>query len=203
VKLTNEFEVPADRDTTWELLNDVPRVIPCMPGAELVEIVGENEFKVKLHVKLGPIGLQFAADVHREDVDSAAGTTTLAVKARELKGRGGATARMESTIEPRDGGVTGVVIVTDVQLQGAVASTGRGIVGEVANQMVKQFAACLSTKVVPSGAATHDGNAAVAGNGAAVSDAAPSTPEPVKPIGGLSLVVHALVDKVHRRFGKG
>ncbi len=202
MKLTNEFEVPADPDTTWDLLNDVPRVIPCMPGAELVEVVGENEFKVKLRVKLGPIGLQFDADVHRENVDRAAGATTLAVKAKELKGRGGATARMESTIEPRDGGVTGVVIVTDVQLQGAVASTGRSIVGDVANQMVKQFAACLSTKVEANGALEAAAGAPGASEGAAGSRAAAPAPEPVKPVGGLSLIFRALVDRVHHRFGK-
>jgi uncharacterized protein len=200
MQLTNEFEVPADRETTWELLNDVPRVIPCMPGAELVDVLGDNEFKVKLRVKLGPIGLQFDADVHRENVDATAGTTTLAVTARELKGRGGATARMESTIEPRGGDLTGVVIITDVQLQGAVASTGRGIVGDVANQMVKQFAACLSTKVAASSASQAGGEAVAATDGA-TTDTAARPHEPVKPVGGLGLVLRALMDRMHRYFG--
>ena len=132
MKLENEFEVPAPPAEAWALLNDVPRVVPCMPGAQLDEMVDEDNFKVTLRVKLGPIGLQFATDIKREAVDEAAQSTTLSAKARETKGRGGATATIESTLAPAGDG-TRVTIVTDLQMQGTVASTGRGIVGDVAS----------------------------------------------------------------------
>jgi hypothetical protein len=72
VRLENSFEVAASLDDAWRLLNDVPRVVPCMPGAELTETVDENTWKGLVHVRLGPVALQFATDVTREDVDEAA-----------------------------------------------------------------------------------------------------------------------------------
>ena len=73
MRLENAFDVPASPADAWRLLNDVPSVVPCMPGAELVEVVDENAWKARLHVKLGPIALQFLADVAREETDEAAG----------------------------------------------------------------------------------------------------------------------------------
>ena len=63
MRVENAFDVPASVDEAWRLLNDVPEIVPCMPGAELVEVVGDDAWKAKLHVKLGPIALQFLADV--------------------------------------------------------------------------------------------------------------------------------------------
>jgi uncharacterized protein len=120
MRLENSFEVPASVEQSWLLLNDIPSVVPCMPGAELVEITGENTWKAKLHVKLGPIALQFLADVTRERTDEATGLTVLGVKAREAKGRGSAEATIESTLTESGGG-TRVDIVTELTLRGAVA----------------------------------------------------------------------------------
>src|SRR5207249_1682698 len=72
VQLSNEFEVSAPLERTWSLLNDVPRVMPCLPGAELSRVVGENEWEATLHVKLGPISLRFLVEVMRQDVDEQA-----------------------------------------------------------------------------------------------------------------------------------
>jgi len=99
MRLENSFEVPAGLEQSWRLLNDVPSVVPCLPGAELVEVVGENAWKAKLHVKLGPIALQFLADIVRERSDEAAGLVVLTTKARESKGRGSAEATIESTLK--------------------------------------------------------------------------------------------------------
>src|SRR5919201_7014621 len=128
MRLENTFDVPAPPEEAWALLNDVPRVVPCMPGAELTEVVDDNTWKATMHVKLGPIALQFGTDVTRQTMDESARTTTLQARARELKGRGGATATIESSLEPAGDG-TRVKIVTDLQMQGTLASTGRGIVG--------------------------------------------------------------------------
>ena len=62
MQLENSFEVDAPADAAWALLNDVPAVVPCMPGAELVDVASEDAWRAKLHVKLGPIALQFVAD---------------------------------------------------------------------------------------------------------------------------------------------
>jgi carbon monoxide dehydrogenase subunit G len=146
MRLENSFEVPASVEESWRLLSDVPRVVPCLPGAELAEVVGENAWKAKLHVRLGPIALRFLTDIVRELSDQKAGRVVLAATARESKGRGSAKATIESTLTEADGG-TRVVIVTELTLRGAVAQYGRGVVGEVASRLTADFAACIGGKL--------------------------------------------------------
>src|SRR5581483_9984581 len=110
-----------------------------MPGAELVETVDANTWKGRVHVKLGPVALQFDTDVVREEEDAATRRVVLSTKAREARGRGAAQARIESSLSD-SAGRTKVDIVTELSLQGAVAQYGRGIVPEVAAQLTKQFA---------------------------------------------------------------
>ena len=186
MRLENGFDVPASIEDSWRLLNDVPAVVPCMPGAELVEVAGENAWKAKLHVKLGPIALQFLADVTREEMDEFGGRVVLAVKAREAKGRGSADATIESRLSAEDGG-THVALATDLALRGAVAQYGRGVVADVASRLTEQFARCIAAKLTeaPSG-----------------STSTPS-PEPIPaPVGGLRLVLGALWRSLFRRSGR-
>lgn len=178
MRLENAFDVPAAPDDAWRLLNDVPSVVPCMPGAELVEVVGDNAWKAKLHVKLGPIALQFLADVQREQMDEAAGRVVLGVKAREAKGRGSADATIESRLSSGGEG-THVEIATDLALKGAVAQYGRGVVADVAGRLTEQFAQCIAAKLAP--------------------DPAEPAPAALAPVGGLRLVFGALWRSLFRR----
>ena len=181
MKVENAFDVPASVDEAWRLLNDVPEVVPCMPGAELVEVVGEDAWKAKLHVRLGPIALQFLADVTREQMDETAHRAVLAVKARESKGRGSAEATIESSLAAAEAG-THVALVTELALRGAVAQYGRGVVADVASRLTAQFAECIAAKLV----------------------AAPAAPPPeAAPIGGLRLVLGAFWRSLFRRGGGG
>ena len=200
MRLENDFTVQASPEQAWALLNDIPRVVPCMPGAELMEVVDENTFKAHVHVKLGPISLTFAADIVREQVDQSGRVVTMTTKARELKGRGGATATIESSLEP-DGSGTKVTIVTELALSGTVAQYGRGIVADVSNQMVKQFAACIASQLAAAPAAAS-AEPAVPG-APPVSPMAPPPPpvKPVQAVGGLSLAVGALGRSLLRALG--
>ena len=191
MRLENSFAVPASPERTWALLNDVPRVVPNMPGAELTEIVDETTWKATMHVKLGPIALQFATDVQREVSDESALRTTLAIKARELKGRGGATATIESSLGA-DGSGTRVTIVTELQMQGAVAQYGRGVVPDVAGQLVDQFAANLAAQLRDS---DSDSSAEAAGD---EQHTPASDPVAVAPIGGLRLILRAIARSLLR-----
>ena len=184
MQLENAFDVPASLGDSWALLNDVPSVVPCMPGAELAEVVGANAWKAKLHVKLGPITLQFLADVLREEMDEADGRVVLAVKAREAKGRGSADATIESRLSANDGG-THVGIVTDLTLRGAVAQHGRGVVADVAGRLTTQFAQCIAAKLAQSQPEAPGAPA--------------PPPEALKPVGGLGLVFGALWRSLFRR----
>jgi carbon monoxide dehydrogenase subunit G len=143
----NTFEVPEGRQAVWDLLMDVPRVIPCVPGATLNGAVGDDNWQAQVSVTLGPVAMTFDADIIREAVDEAGGAVRLVVKAREKRGRGAATAEVESRVEEVGEG-TMVTVTTNVRLQGAVARVGRPeIVEEVSQQMTDSFANCLQTKL--------------------------------------------------------
>jgi uncharacterized protein len=178
VLLENTFEVPAAPVQAWALLEDVPRVVPCLPGAELTRVLGPDAWQATVHVKLGPIALQFLADVTREQADETERRVQLAVKAREARGRGGATASIESTLAEIDTG-TRVTVVTDLALQGPVAQYGRGVVGSVAGELTAEFARCLARLL---------------------SESADAPPAEVKPIGGLSLALRGLWSALTRRL---
>lgn len=188
MKLENSFEVPAPRQKAWELLMDVPRVVPCMPGAELREEVSDSQWKADLAVKLGPIALSFDTDVVREAVDEAGGSVTLAAKAREKRGRGGAQAAISSTLTELGPASTRIDIVTDLTLSGAVAQYGRGIVQDVSQQMVGKFADCLKGQLA---AETPEQAAAVVAEHQA------------QPVQGLSMGLGALWRSFLRLLGIG
>jgi carbon monoxide dehydrogenase subunit G len=154
MELRNAFEIDAPVEETWDLLVDVPRVVPCMPGAELVEAVADDRWTARLRVKLGPMALTFDAEVEREELDEANRRVRLATRAREVRGRGDARATIESTVIPLDGGGTRVEIVTDVALSGRVAQFGRGMVQDVSNQMVERFTEGLRAQLAPAPAAS-------------------------------------------------
>ena len=146
MQLENRFDVAASPEEAWNLLNDVPAVLPCMPGAELLEVVGPDSWKAKLQVRLGPISLQFLADLSRERTELEERQAVISVDAREAKGRGKAGATITSTVEEATGG-SRVSIVTELALRGPLAQYGRPIVAPVAEQLTEQFAACISQKL--------------------------------------------------------
>jgi carbon monoxide dehydrogenase subunit G len=146
VRLENSFVVPTPPEQAWALMMDVPRIIPCVPGATLDETVDDANWKATVAVKLGPVSLSFKADVRREAADEEARRATLSATAREARGRGNASATIESSLTPQDGG-TRVDIVTELQLAGAVAQYGGRLVQDVAAQIVTQFAGCIETQL--------------------------------------------------------
>ena len=154
---------------------DVPRVVPCMPGANLTEAVDDSHWKAELAVKLGPIGLTFATDLARKEVDETARRVLLAASARELRNRGRAQATIESRLSALDGGGTRVDLTTDLTLSGQAAQYGRGMIQDISSQLVTSFAECLEAQLAASPA-----QAAAAVGGQA------------RPVSGLSLFAGAL-----------
>jgi uncharacterized protein len=184
MKIENEFEVAAPPEAAWDLLMDVPRVVPCMPGATLDEVVDDSTWKATMQVRLGPIGLTFATDVRREEVNEAARRVTLATTARETRNRGRAQATISSTLVPLDGR-TRVELVTDLTLSGTVAQYGRGMIQDISAQLVSSFADCLQAQLA---AAPEEARKAV------VSQA--------RPVAGLSLFLGALRRALARFVGR-
>jgi carbon monoxide dehydrogenase subunit G len=176
VKIESSFQVGVPPDHAWAVLMDVPRVIPCMPGTELTEVVDENTWKAKMAVKLGPVGLEFATDVTREHADEAARSARLAARARETKGRGAGQATIDTSLAAVDGG-TRVDVVTDLRLSGKVAQYGRGMIEDVSSRLVDEFAQCLRRQLEAKPAA----------------ESVATAPAPPRPVGGLRLGLGALV----------
>ena len=192
MRLENTFAVDAPPERAWPVLMDMPAVISCMPGAELIEAIDDSHWKSSLTVKLGPINLVFDAELERELADATARRMVMTSKARERKGRGGATARVESALEPEGNG-SRVVIVTDVNLSGTAAQFGRPVVQDVSRELTAKFAACLQTKL--------DAAEATLGEPAADADEAPARyAETAQAVSGLSLLFRALVRSLTRPF---
>ena len=180
MRLENTFDVPAPPQRAWAVLMDVPTVIPCMPGAELVETVDDSTWKATISVKLGPMSFVFASDVRRTAADEAARTATLEIAAREVRGRGSGQATVTSSLQPTTEG-TRVTTVTELTMAGAVAQYGRGLVQPVSAQLVASFAACLRESML-------------------AEQAAP--PPPARPVSGLRLGLAAFVHWLHGLLGR-
>lgn len=145
--LNNTFTVDAPIDRVWSFLLDIPKVVPCMPGAQLVETVDERTYIGQIGLKLGPIGVSYKGKVLFEQVDAAARTMVMKGEGAEQKGGGGAFARITSRVK-EDNGRTEVSIETDLQISGRIAQFGRiGIMQEVAKRMINHFAECLERQI--------------------------------------------------------
>jgi len=204
VELENSFEVAAPPERVWEVLLDLERVTPCMPGAELEELVDERTWKGKMAVKLGAVSLAYATTVEVAEQDEASRRVKLKASGRETRGKGTAQATVDSRIEPADGGGTRVVMVTDLTISGAVAQYGRGMIADVSKRLTGEFARCLeATLTAPAPAAAEVGEAAAAEGGDAAARAAAPAPAPAaKPIGGLRLGLWALFRALGRALAR-
>jgi uncharacterized protein len=185
MEIENEFDVPAPVDHVWTYLLDVERVAPCMPGAELTEVVDDSNWKAKIAVKLGPVSLTFGTDVKLQEADEAARKVTLSADGRELRGRGAARATVESSLTSVNGG-TRVDIVTDLSLTGPAAQYGRGLVADVSSQLIDRFADCLKAQL----------------DTAEPTRAEEAVTEAAKPVGGLRLGLAAIWRSVKRLFSR-
>ena len=147
MNLQHEFDVPASPQATLKLLLDAERVVPCMPGATLVEVAGDT-WKTTMSVKLGPVGMDFLNDVRIVEQDPASGTARLAVRGRDTRGRGGAEASVDTRLIAVDGGGTRVTMNADVKFSGQAAQLGRpSVIQDISTRLVKEFAECIRVQL--------------------------------------------------------
>jgi uncharacterized protein len=187
MEFDNSFDVPLPPAKAWALLMDIPRIAPCMPGAELTQIVDPQNFKGKIAVRLGPVALTFDGRVAFDSVDDVNQTARVKAQGRDAKGRGAANATAMFRIEPAAAG-SKVLIHTDLTLSGAVAQYGRGVgmIQATAAQLVGQFADNLRARLA-------QGESVASPN-------APPAPLSAKPISGLTLLVRVIWSKLAGLF---
>jgi carbon monoxide dehydrogenase subunit G len=218
MEFDNSFEVPLPVEDAWKVLMDIRRVAPCMPGAELTDVVDDRTYKGRIGVRLGPVALTFAGTVKFEEIDDASHKARVAAQGNDAKGRGAANATASFRLEPAGGG-TKVLVHTNLTLSGAVAQYGRGvgIIQMTAAQIITQFANNLKAQLgqVQDGAAKSAVAAAEAAAPAPTPPTAEASPAPqpapeaaqpapptAKPISGFALMANVLWAAIKRLFGR-
>jgi uncharacterized protein len=180
MKLEQTFDVQAPLAQVWEALNDLERVAPCLPGAAITGHDDEGTYRGTFTVKLGPMTAAYNGTIRIEDVDEAAHRATLKARGTDKRGQGGASATIVNTLSEQDGG-TRVEAVTDFTITGRLAQFGRGgMMQDVSNRLLRDFATCLSTRLAEGGAPAAEvpSGAEVAAGDAAPEEVAAAEPPP-------------------------
>jgi carbon monoxide dehydrogenase subunit G len=176
MKFENTFAIEAPISQVWDALMDVQRVAPCMPGAQVLERGDGDAYKVGVRVKVGPISMQYRGQVEISERDDAAHTATMRARARETRGQGTANAVIHmSLVERAD--ATQATIETELQLSGRAASMGRGVLVDVSQQLIGEFATNLAAMLGSDGMAPAEG-ADAQGQPAEAPAATPGPPAP-------------------------
>lgn len=143
MELHNSFTVPADIDTAWRTLLDVEAIAPCMPGATL-ESVNGDEFTGNVKVKLGPVSMVYGGQAHFVSKDETGRVSIIEGTGRETRGSGTAKAVVTMTLVQQTPTETRVDVATDLTITGKAAQFGRGVMQDVAGKLVDQFAGNLA-----------------------------------------------------------
>ncbi|CAN5769224.1 hypothetical protein BH23ACT11_BH23ACT11_17440 [soil metagenome] len=146
MKLQNEFTVDAPVEEAWQVMLDLERVTPCLPGAILTEQEGD-QYKGKMTVRLGPVKQEYNGTVKFEATDEDNHRAVLRADGKDQRGQGTASATITSTMSEANGG-TKVKVDTEMQLTGRAAQFGRGVQQDVAAKLLTQFADCLEKEIL-------------------------------------------------------
>jgi carbon monoxide dehydrogenase subunit G len=191
MRIDNSFTVGQPPELLWATLLDVESIVPCMPGAELTQVVDDRTWKGTLHAAFGPVSMSFAGTVSMQERDDDAKRVVLKAKGRERKGKGAGDATVTAWLEPGDVETT-VMMQADITLSGAAAQLSRGLLPEISRKLTQQFADCLRDTMAS----------------AAAPEAAPAeAPPPAAPVGGIALAASAMWSSIvgffRRLFGGG
>lgn len=150
MKLENEFTVDVPVEEVWNVLLDLERVTPCLPGAALTEESGD-EYKGEMKVRLGPVTQKYNGTVKIEEADEEAHRAVIQADGKDARGQGTASATITSTLHDEGNDSTRVRVETDMQITGRAAQFGRGVQQEVAEKLLTQFAECLEDQIMGGG----------------------------------------------------
>ncbi len=154
VKLENEFTVDVPVEDVWEVLLDLERITPCLPGAALTNgSDGDGEHDGSMKVRLGPVTQEYKGTVQIQEADESERRAVLQADGKDSRGQGTASATITSTLHDEGNGSTRVHVETDMQITGRAAQFGRGIQQSVAEKILGQFADCLEEEIKGGGAA--------------------------------------------------
>jgi carbon monoxide dehydrogenase subunit G len=167
MKIANEFTVSVPLERAWEVLTDLEGIAPCLPGAQLTGRDGDV-YQGKVKIKVGPVTSEYAGTATFTEKDDVAHRAVIDAKGRDSRGAGNASAQITAQLHPQ-GEQTTVSVDTDLKITGKIAQFGSGMIAEVSEKLLGQFAACLEAKLSEPAAA------------AAATPAAEAPPAPTEP----------------------
>ncbi|MGB3483858.1 MAG: SRPBCC family protein [Mycobacterium sp.] len=200
MQLKNEFEIDTDLEHTWELLTDIPRIMPCMPGAALDGVEGDD-YLGNVKIKVGPIGAHFRGKARFTHKDDATHSAVISASGKDPKGQAAATAQIHARLEPVTANRTRVLIDTDLDISGRMAQFGRGAIADVSNRLIGQFVTNLSALLTAPGASP------VGTSGAAASPGPVGAPAPAPAAAAATAdagmdVMSFVVPMIKERYGQ-
>jgi uncharacterized protein len=157
MELVNEFRVPVSADAAWKVLTDVERVAPCIPGAQLLSVDGDD-FTGAVKVKVGPITVSYKGEAKFQEKDEAAQRVVIKANGKETRGSGTAAALVTAQLKDEGSAAqpaTSVVITTDLTISGKAAQFGRGVLADVSSHLIEQFAKNLEADLLGGSAETQ------------------------------------------------
>jgi hypothetical protein len=144
--IKTEFEVAEPVEKVWQFFENIPQVATCLPGAELTEDLGEEKYKGKVAIRMGPVRMQFAGTADITERDEAARRVVVHAAGADEKGRGQAAMIVTATLT-RAGRGTKVAVAQDLQLSGAAAQYGRGMISDVSSVLMRDFATNMQDRI--------------------------------------------------------
>jgi uncharacterized protein len=137
MEITDSFRVSTPIDATWKVLLDIEGIAPCLPGAQLQEVEGD-EYRGVVKVKVGPITAQYKGAARLAEIDESNHRIVIDASGRDTRGQGNAKATIVVTMAAEGAG-TKVDVVTDLSITGKVAQFGRGVLADVSSKLMGQF----------------------------------------------------------------
>ena len=147
VEISKNFSIRAPIKDVWNFMADIKKVSTCIPGAQYVESLGDNEHSVMLTIKVGPIKSSYRSEVAIKSLDESNYTMEIQGRGTDIKGKGGANMEMTGKLIDNDDGTTGVTGDSMVTIQGMLAQFGSRMIEDVSNQLFIQFTENLCTKL--------------------------------------------------------
>ena len=144
--ITSDFEVAEPVEKVWKFFEDIPQVAACLPGAELTKDLGDDKYEGKVAIRMGPVRLQFTGTADVTERDEAAKRITVHAAGADVKGRGQAAMVVGAALSPKGRG-TLVAVTQDLQLSGAAAQYGRGMISDVSAILIRDFAASMQDRI--------------------------------------------------------
>src|SRR3712207_4841633 len=183
MKINNEFTVGVPIQQAWDIMLDLQKIAPCLPGAAIQEEKGDGEYQGTMKVKIGPITANYKGTVKIEEADEENHRAVLQATGRDARGQGTASATIVSTLQ-EEGDETRVKVETDMKLTGRAAQLRRRIAQDVATKMLNQFAECLERELSGGGAAQEAAGTASTGEDAGDGTASQEETPPATSVGG-------------------